>query len=239
MRKTLLSFAIIVLMSLCGMTAKSQTTLTAGDIAFVGYNADAVYDDFTFVLLKNISASTTINFTDFGWCSDINGFQKPNPCGLSTGAVTDGAITWTATSALPSGTQVTIQSRTMLTATVGTVTGLLATSSLPTDYMTLATGGDQIFAFQGTLTSPTLIAGISMDGAWLASLTQCQFTSSQSALPSQLNSTNSIAIVPEVDNAAYNCSITTTTPAELRSAVLNLANWLVNDATPFIFPMCT
>ncbi|PSJ60564.1 calcium-binding protein [Kumtagia ephedrae] len=42
------------------------TTLAAGDIAVVNYNADDP-DTFAFVLLRDIEAGTTINFTDNGW----------------------------------------------------------------------------------------------------------------------------------------------------------------------------
>ncbi|MDX1956395.1 MAG: hypothetical protein SFU20_12765 [Chitinophagaceae bacterium] len=68
------------------LTANAQTTLAAGDIAFTGYNADdntvngpSSNDDFSFILLKNITSGTSIYFTDFGWCSNTNAFQTPNP----------------------------------------------------------------------------------------------------------------------------------------------------------------
>lgn len=85
---------------LSSSTTYSQTTLVAGDIAIVGYNLESIVeDDFTFVLLRDITSGTNIKFTDFGWCSgvDITGFQSANPCGASTGSLSDGAISWTST----------------------------------------------------------------------------------------------------------------------------------------------
>ncbi|WP_276132228.1 PKD-like domain-containing protein [Polluticoccus soli] len=238
-------------LSLCAifcfaLSARAQTTLTAGDVAIVGYNSDdPTNDDFSFILLKDITAGTTINFTDFGWCSGagFTGFQSANPapCGAgSFGSYSDGAITWTATSALTCGTQVRVQCRNSLSASTGTVTGLQATFNVATDYMSLAIGGDQIFAFQGSMSSPTFITGISMNGAWDATLAQCTFTSGQSTLPAALSASTSVEIIPEVDNAIYNCLVTMNSPANLRAAIFNVSNWNVNDAATFTLPIsCT
>ena len=222
---------------------QSQTTLVPGDIAIVGYNSDEVAneDEFSFVLLRDITAGTSINFTDFGWCSDINGFQSANSCGGSTGALSDGALTWTASSSLPCGTQIyVVCGGTTLSASSGTVMGLQAVFNFPGEYMSLAVGGDQIFAFQGTLSSPTLITGLNMNGDWDVSLLNCAFTSTQSVLPAALNASNSIAITPEVDNARYNCIVTNDSPTNLRTAIFSLSNWNVDNATPYTLPLaCT
>ncbi|NJS17159.1 MAG: hypothetical protein HC787_10935 [Nostocaceae cyanobacterium CSU_2_110] len=61
MKKLLLVF----LMILSGFqTLKSQSTLVAGDIAIIGYNADNIPDNFSFIPLKDLAAGTVINFTD-------------------------------------------------------------------------------------------------------------------------------------------------------------------------------
>ena len=62
-----ITLLVIMLLAACHINA--QTNLTAGDIAFVGSNADgATFADDTvaFVLLKDIDALTTIIFTDRG-----------------------------------------------------------------------------------------------------------------------------------------------------------------------------
>lgn len=62
--------ATLYFLTLCAnlclaLGARAQTTLVAGDIAIVGYNSDdPTNDDFSFILLKDISSGTTINFTD-------------------------------------------------------------------------------------------------------------------------------------------------------------------------------
>lgn len=71
--------------------APLATTLTAGDVAIIGYNADDP-DQFAFVLLVNISIGTQINFTDNGWLSS-GGFR--------TG---EGTLTWIASTDLCAGT---------------------------------------------------------------------------------------------------------------------------------------
>lgn len=225
---------------------QSQTTLVVGDIVIVGYNADEVgnEDEFSFIPLKDLAAGAVINFTDFGWTSESNGFQLSCIVANTSGAVADGAITWTAPAGgVLFGQQVHIVcGGASLSASHGTVVGLQATANSITngptiEYMSLSPGGDQIFAFQGTLGSPTLITALGMNGAWDATLTNCEFTSSKSVFPSALNGTNSLAITPEVDNATYNCSVTTGTASVLRTAILNVANWDVNNDTPFTLPI--
>ena len=222
---------------------KSQTTLVAGDIAIIGYNADNVPDNFSFIPLVNLAAGTVINFTDFGWTSESNGFQLSCNVANTTGAVADGAITWTSPAGgVLLGTQVTVVcGGASPSASLGTVVGLQGTANSidmpPIEYMSLSPGGDHIFAFQGTLASPTLITAIGMNGPWDISLTNCEFTSSKSLLPPALGGTNSMAITTEVDNAIYNCSVTTGTASVLRTAILNQANWNVDNNTPFTLPI--
>src|SRR5688572_16318328 len=131
MRKKLHKVLFFFLLSFTIIANTKAQTLSAGDIAIIGYNSDDISanDDFCFILLTDIPINTTINFTDFGWCSgiDFTGFQKPVACGANTGAASDGAITWKSTSAMTAGTQVRIQCKNVLTANFGTVTGLQAT----------------------------------------------------------------------------------------------------------------
>ncbi|MEN0008634.1 MBG domain-containing protein [Flavobacterium nitrogenifigens] len=145
----------------------SQTTLSAGDIAFSGYNAipGASSDTFSFVLLKDISANTVINFTDIGYSS--GGWILP-----TSASTTEGTIIWTSSSALAAGTEVTIIGRTASVYDTGTAT---SSNNGTVDYNTatqissglsLSAGGDQIIAFQGgsgSINGPsvTLISGIS------------------------------------------------------------------------------
>ncbi|MDX2360122.1 MAG: hypothetical protein QNK23_04910, partial [Crocinitomicaceae bacterium] len=58
---------LIVLLLVGSNISYSQTTLLPGDIAFVGVNVDGSFDDFSFVVLADLDASTQIKFTDQGW----------------------------------------------------------------------------------------------------------------------------------------------------------------------------
>ncbi|HYF30660.1 MAG TPA: hypothetical protein VD993_06050 [Chitinophagaceae bacterium] len=248
MKKFTLYFTLATALIVNTITALAQpTVLNPGDIAFTGYNGDdntinagTTNKDICFILLRNINAGTTIFFTDFGWRSDAAAFQTANPCGGSTGAVTDGIIQWTASINMEYGMQVNIRCRTApLSANTGTVTGTQATFNTPTDYLTLALGGDQVFAYQGSFASPTLLAGLNMNGAWDATLLNCTFTSSMSVLPAILSTDNrAFAITPEVDNARLRPGLTLTGNAATdRAAIANVAaNWDVNDVTGFALP---
>ena len=81
--------------------------LSAGDIAFVQYNADST-DNFAFVALVNIPAGEQILFSDNGWLGNNSGFR--------TG---EGIITWTApTGGVTAGTVVTITTTPSATGTL-------------------------------------------------------------------------------------------------------------------------
>lgn len=176
--------------------------LSAGDIAFVQYNADNT-DNFAFVALVNIAAGEVINFTDNGWTSS-NAFR--------TG---EGIIAWTAPAGgVSAGTVVTIT--TTPSASTGTVTETLD--------LNFAATGDQILAYQGT---STFIAALNNRGAGVFQTTAD--SSNTSALPAGLTiGTNAVAL-DEIDNAVYN-GITTGTKAELLAAINNKANWTRDDA---------
>ena len=84
---------------------KSQTTLTPGQLAITGFNYDDP-DQFSFVLLTNTTTGTVINFTDNGWLA-AGSFRSG-----------EGTCTWTSTSNLTCGTEVTITATVASTGTV-------------------------------------------------------------------------------------------------------------------------
>lgn len=200
------------LLGLClVLSIQAQSTLSAGDIAFTGYQADNP-DIFSFVALTDIPANTTITFTDNGWYGDQSGFRA-----------NEGSLSLTFTAAVACGTEVKVED--------GVVTGASANQSGSNP--AFSTGGDQIFAYQGSQSSPTFIAGLSMNGAWDADATD----SKTSALPSALTlGVSANEINPERDNAVYNCTTTTGTVAELRAAINNGANWTTNNSLGLSFP---
>lgn len=247
---------------------RAQTPLAPGDIAFTGLNSasNTINDfvntpqtesnrEFSFVLLKAVTNNTVIFFTDFGWRTDAQAFQTAWPCSPTSypsgsGAVTDGVVRWQANSNLPYGTQVVIRCQTNPKANVGTATGFQQTynSSIdppPPQYVTLVSGGEAVFAYTGTLASPTFLAGIcARPTGWATSLTQCEFTSTPSALPPALdNALNgnlnlAFAVLPPSGSGVSMRLRPTvkigTNAAAARATIYTPANWESNgSATPY------
>ncbi|WP_435523712.1 hypothetical protein [Chryseobacterium indoltheticum] len=130
-----------------GFTANAQTTLAAGDIAFTSYDSSPLSgngDKFSFVLLTNISAGTTISFTD----------REYNGSGWQTAGGTESAITWVSGTAIPMGTEVYIvglvaSTYNPLTSTSTPNGSVTLTDGSSNNGLSLANTGDQIIAFQG------------------------------------------------------------------------------------------
>ena len=200
--KSLLSTALL----LASFYACAQ--LAAGDVAFVLYNSDNP-DSFAFVALTDIADTEDIVFTDNGW--------------QSSGSFRSGEqeLTWSPPiGGITAGTVVTINNG---VPTTGTVSGNAPLFSVT---------GDQLFAFQGTLASPTLLAGIQMNGAWDADAT----SANNSAEPPALSGNNtSFDLFPEVDNAAYNASTLMGDQATLLAAINNAANWNTDNTSNLTF----
>lgn len=243
MKKIYFLLVLLTAFLLCPGASDAQTTLAAGDIAIVGYNGDVSgSDEFSFILLTDIQANTQIHFTDFGWCTG-GGFQKYSTpsCPAGQGAASDGAITWSTTTALSCGTQIRVFCQNGLSASTGNVVGLQEQGSIAGDYMTISPSGDQILAFQGTMAAPTFITGLNTDGtAWATSLNPCDLTSNLSLLPPGLNATNSLTLTTatvDPDNAVYNASTTSGSPAQLRAAIFNSVNWNSDNNATYTLPI--
>ncbi|MDG1661562.1 MAG: T9SS type A sorting domain-containing protein [Winogradskyella sp.] len=123
----------------------SQAT---GDIAFVGFNADGD-DDFAIVALADISASTTIYFTD----NESDGMG-----GFTSG---EGQLEWTTPgTVIPAGTVITFtDTDSDGNANYGVSIGTLA--DIGAGGLNLSGNGDAIFAYIGTdeVTPTTFLAG--------------------------------------------------------------------------------
>ncbi len=203
--------------------AAPTTNLTAGDVAFTGWNSDAP-DEFSIVLLREMDAGTEILFTDKGWLA-AGGFRtgeglislvfdRNYPCGTSfyfTRTAASGN-NWEAFDA---------QSRNVGNITIPAVPGALPELSVV---------GDQLFAFQGSLNSPTLLAGIHTEGPWDADANGAPDSAQPPALTGNGTSVN---ISAADDNAKYNCSVTGGAPSQIRAAVNDPANWNLNNDVIF------
>ena len=116
-------------------------TLKAGDIAFVQFGAKDP-DEFSFVAIKDIVAGEVIVFTDSGWTKD-GAFRA-----------TEGTVTFT----VPGGG---LKAGQVVSCMSGSSTNPTGFSSPSSTNFSFNNSGDQLIAFQGTLTAPTaLIAAI-------------------------------------------------------------------------------
>lgn len=240
----------------------AQTTLAAGDVMIIGWNADKSNtntggawpsgdNDICFLLLKNISAGTVIFFTDLGWVS--TGFQSNgNGTCVASGAQSDGCIRWTASSNMAAGTQVRIGVCYGLVASSGIVAGMLSSPSTApggpsgssTGYMSLSIGSDEIYAFQSSNNAApfsgtiTLIAAVHYGNTWSTTLTQCQTISTVSNDPgSNVGGYAFLWSTPTPDDNGRYSGTMSGDANTLRTNILNTSNWTVNDATANTFPI--
>ena len=244
MRHLLLYLLLPVMLLFGSRTAsQAQTTLAAGDIAFIGLytsGSGGVGDAFTFVTLKALSAGTVIYFTDDGWnngawggsASEVHFTWSPPAGGSPIGTIV--TITGGATNTVPGTPSVGTCSATFLSGT---------TWHYPT--------GEEILAYQSSSgarpASPTFIAGMMAyynSGIYNSTTKWCSttagFTEMASTLPEGLtNGTNCVSVLNatnytgvSIRNCRYNGSLTGTASA-VRALINSDANWTRVTTTPF------
>jgi len=228
----------------------AQTTLTAGDVAFLGYNTDANGTEdhsFSWITLEDLSAGTVIYFTEEGWNANGNAWYGSN----------EGHYSWTSTGATPAGTIVYVYENGSTDALISSVGSMSAVLS-GTGWNLLA--GDNLFAYQSATgakpSSPNFLSGLYADDNFAHTAGcddannwfDCQncTTAGQSCattggsttgLPSALtNGTNAIALFPnpfnETDNAKYNGTLTGT-KTFIASEINNRSNWIYDDLNAY------
>jgi hypothetical protein len=208
----------------------ATTSLATGAIAFTGIRSDDT-DSFSFVLLQDVVAGTSLTFNDNLWSNATNTFAtNENLMTIFFSADTPAGthIKYTA----PVTTPTAVPSSLVL---VGTTTSVGTTVG---DINGLSTSGDSLLAYQGS--APT--AGNAAN--WIAAISTRSFTTNptgtnQSELPTALTlgSTAFVlsATATDIDNGIYNQASFTGTPVQIRASVNNLANWTVND-DPLLVP---
>ena len=183
--------------------------LSAGDIAFVEYNADGT-DVFAFVVLEDLVASEVIYFTDDGWRS------------TNVWRGSEGIITWTAPA-----TPVTCGTIIRITPTVDAPTANIGTCATTLTDVSITDAGDQIIAYTESASPYNIIAAVQLSAAWDADAT----STATSALPLGLTTGTNCITVGTPDNGKYNNSILLTgSKANLLSAINNSANWTQDNA---------
>lgn len=203
--------AIATVQSAQFKTIMQQTPFIAGDMAFVAYrmNATNADDEIALLTFVDILPGTFINLTDAKYTSNVQA-QCP------------GGIVWTAplNSCIPAGTIITIKTE-ALTTNKGTVTG---------SGFGLSSGGDQVIVYTGAAASPNYITALTSNG-WVTSNTSCSGSLSlkPAALTDGLNAANLSTAPGSVSGNSVNAYYNGTqvgTPAQLKAAILNPANWI-------------
>jgi hypothetical protein len=177
--------------------------LTAGSIAFVGFNGDG-NDNLAFVALVDIPANTVINFTDKEWTGS----------GFNSG---EGTWSWTATTAVAAGTIIRIDS---VGGSPTTNTGSVSGSS------GLSNDAEIVYAYVGSASSPTFLAAIGNNGPSIegATLTGTGLTAGVNAIFFTGNGSDGIDIM------AYNGSRTGAASfASYLASINNTANWITQN----------
>ncbi|GIZ08010.1 T9SS type A sorting domain-containing protein [Flavobacterium sp. UMI-01] len=229
---------LLALMGFSSTPLMAQTTLTAGDIAIVGYKAvNTNQGAIAFILLKDIEAGTVINISNRSWLSAQTGFSG------SYGV--DDVYTWTATNAIPFGTILTLgtgESVTRVTnnvsSNVGTVTRQSAVSGATTGFNLLSNNsfnGDSVLFYQhsGAFAEPTdgastaWITGIKTGIDWgeIKANTANSFCAKPTALE---GFTITFPFSSSMQNGVYNGELVGTA-SSLRAKINNPANWTINS----------
>lgn len=197
----------------CFIHPLPASSLQPGDIAIIGFNFRDP-DEFSFLVLSDISAGTVIYFTDCGWKA-VQEFRRG-----------EGLITYTVPSGgLLAGDVITFYSG-HPDFTVAGVSGFFG----------LAMGGDQLFAFQGSFENPVFIFGINnKDNGWQ----EDAYDSNTSSLPPSLVPGLTAVALNQVTNGQYNCLHTDDDSKEtLLQGISNPLNWSGSSDRITLPPAC-
>ncbi|MEH2513014.1 Ca2+-binding RTX toxin-like protein [Nitrobacteraceae bacterium AZCC 1564] len=129
----------------------ANTNLTAGSIAFTGYNGSG-NDNLSFVVLTDIASGTVINFTDNDW----NGSK------FASGSDAESIFSWTATSDVAAGTVIDINN--LKDPTPGPSTNVGSVTWVNTSNTGLKDTNETVYAYVGSASSPTFLAAIANNG---------------------------------------------------------------------------
>ena len=206
----------------------SATDIAVGDLAITSLNTDDL-DEFSFILLADISGTTTVYFTENGWNSNTNNWA----------ATSEGTLIWTFTGNLSAGTEIQVNTpRATVSVSHGSITR-------PGSF-SLSSSGDGLIAYTGT--------GIPNNGTevtnfiWMFNTGTTGFVASpasttQSAVPSGLtDGMNALDFAGNTDdNFVFECSkANINTVADLRAALADAGNFsTTQDSENFVAPGCT
>lgn len=211
MKTSILLFFMYILMPIYAVAS-----LNPGDVVIIEYNS-ANPDQFSFLLLADVSENEVIYFTDCGWSKDglfrrSEGLIKyvVPPGGLSTGTV----ITYTADQKNDNGF---------------TTTGI-------DGFFGLAQGGDQLLVFQGNFDSPVFLFGLNnLEGTWQDDAT----TTNSSGLPPGLEIGKTAVSLNGGANASFDCSKIVKDKNLMLENISNPLNWNYSSSQILQASLCS
>lgn len=197
-------------------TLAQQTQFKAGDMVIVAYrmNATSTEDEIAILPFVDILPETRVNITD----SKVTGPTPLVQCA--------GGLVWTSpeNECIPAGTIITIQ----------TSAGVVNKGTLSGGTFGLSSGGDQVIIYTGTAANPNYITALTSIN-WVNSNSSCG--GGVSLIPPGLtDGTNALNTSSSPGNAGglsingYYKGTQNGTPAQLRSEILNPANWEISGS---------
>jgi len=209
---------VLFLLTFCWSEAKAQTTLAAGDVMFSGVSLDGS-DDIFLLLLEDIISGTEIHISDEDY-SNATGFPS-----------SEGYITFTATTDIGKGEQILIPtagSNPFPNATIAS-SGIEVGTLKETRNFSLSSSGENIYIFQGTEASPTMITMIDMEA-----------TSNRGELPTGLSfgstAVNLVQGGVEHDNGRYIGSLSSKNKSSWQLLLGNINAWQLSNTGPYTTP---
>jgi hypothetical protein len=238
-------------------SAKAQTALSAGDLAFIGIQVNGSTDNFSFVSFKDLSAGTVVYFTDNGWtgtgfrnstASDFDGSE-----GLVFLKVKAGQTVGAGTilRALDTTNQVewfSVSGSTAALNVPGTI-GAGSTANPQFPFIALSQSGDQLYAFQSSLlemngstsgsnplfatSNQTQLAAINTATSWADSTSSTTGNITPGLTESdgsaiKINNAGSVLGTGAFFNTQF---YTQATEAQWKAAIQNAANWTVTGSS--------
>lgn len=217
MKKNILAFVFLLLLV---KSSFSQTVLTAGDIAVIGFktntSTDAGNDAIKLVTLVDLQCNTKFIVTDNNWNNAIPGWACNDD---------EFAVEITCNSIIAAGSVFYLDvdaAGNTINCSGGSITAVSLGSPWGTNYG-LSSQGDNIYVLQGTRATPTFIFAVK-NGAFANS--NCT-DKDRASIPTGLAAgTSALAMSSSQNQWHFNCVTNSGTRVTLRSAICNAANWV-------------
>ncbi|MEA5581875.1 lamin tail domain-containing protein [Nodularia harveyana UHCC-0300] len=188
--------------------------LTAGNIAFVGFNADG-NDNIAFVALVDINPNEVIIFEDNEWN------------GTTWNDTNEGAFSWTSDSLIAAGTIIRIDNigSGEIVASTGTIIQPVAERG---NNRGLSASGEVLYAYQGDASSPIFITAIAGGG-----FSESNGTLTNTGLTAGVNALDLSSLAAGgADVAAFNSDRTGAANfADYLPIINNPSNWIAQDGS--------